>query len=110
VADFALDMATAVGEFSRSGAGQVSFRIGINRGPVVAGVIGSKRTIYDVWGDTVNVASRMESHGIANQIQITQPTYELLRADFHCEPHGPVQVKGKGEMETWLLVGKKETA
>lgn len=86
----------------------VQFRIGINSGPVIGGVIGQEKFHYDIWGDAVNVASRMESHGQANQIQITRSTYDLLRDDFHCRPHGSIQVKGKGEMETWFLVGKKE--
>lgn len=85
----------------------VQFRIGINSGPVIGGVIGQDKFHYDVWGDAVNIASRMESHGAAGKIQITRPTYELLSLDFICEPHGPIQVKGKGVMDTWFLVGKR---
>jgi adenylate cyclase len=87
---------------------QVRFRIGINSGSMIAGVIGSRKFVYDVWGDAVNVASRMESHGMSGTIQITQTTYELIQGDFVCEPRGTVHVKGKGEMDVWLVVSPKE--
>ena len=79
--------------------------------PVVAGVIGRKRFLYDLWGDAVNTASRMESHGAPGRIQITRATYELLADEFECEPRGTIVVKGKGEIEAWyLLVAQRPSA
>jgi class 3 adenylate cyclase len=82
---------------------QIDFRIGINSGPLMAGVIGHKKISYTVWGDTVNTASRMESQGLPGQIQISESTYELIRNSFLCEPRGAIEVKGKGQMQTYLL-------
>jgi guanylate cyclase len=79
----------------------IAFRMGINSGCVVAGVIGQKKFVYDLWGDAVNTASRMESHGTGGCIQITEATYELIKDKFFCEPKGNIQIKGKGEMAVW---------
>jgi adenylate cyclase len=86
---------------------QVSFRIGINSGPVVAGVIGKKKFIYDLWGDAVNTASRMESHGGSGLIQISRGTYDLIHHEFLCEPRGVAMIKGKGEMDLWHVTGER---
>jgi guanylate cyclase len=83
------------------------FRIGINSGSVVAGVIGRRKFIYDLWGDAVNTASRMESHGRGGFIQITRSTYELIKDQFECVPQGKILVKGKGEMEVWHVLREK---
>ena len=102
----ALDMRVAVTQRTFGGH-RLVFRIGINSGPVVAGVIGRKRFIYDLWGDAVNLASRMESHGVPGAIQITRRTLELIADDYVCEPRGTVQVKGAGNVEVWHVHGAK---
>ncbi|NND02592.1 MAG: adenylate/guanylate cyclase domain-containing protein [Acidimicrobiia bacterium] len=85
---------------------RIEFRIGINSGPVVAGIIGRRKFAYDLWGDVVNTASRMESQGVAGEIQITGSTFGLISDRFLCKPRGTIDVKGKGEQETWLLRGR----
>lgn len=106
IAEMALDMKTQIDRFNRESGQNVELRVGINTGPVIAGVIGIKKFIYDLWGDTVNTASRMESHGLAGQIQVTSTTYELLRDKYHFQKRGNIPIKGKGEMTTYLLTGR----
>jgi class 3 adenylate cyclase len=86
----------------------LELRIGLASGPVVAGVIGTRKFQYDVWGEAVNAASRMESHGLPGQIQITAEAHELLRKGFQCRHRGRISVKGIGPMDTWLLLGRRE--
>ena len=107
LANMALEICAYMQSRAGSGDAPLQFRVGINSGPLVAGVIGRKKFHYDVWGDTVNTASRMESHGTPGRVQVTRATYELLRDDFLFEPRGRLDIKGKGEMETWFLVGRK---
>lgn len=104
VALMALDMQQEISQFSTETGEPFSIRIGINTGPVIAGVIGLKKFIYDLWGDTVNIASRMESHGIPGAIQVTPETYEILKDKFLFEKRGVIHIKGKGEMTTYLLI------
>jgi guanylate cyclase len=108
VAELALEMRDYLEKRPAYNGRSVDFRIGINSGPIIAGVIGKQKFQYDVWGDVVNTASRMESSGIPGEIQIAKGAYELLRGDFDCEPRGKIEIKGKGVLETWLITGKKQ--
>lgn len=99
----ALDMRTHFASLPPVSGHRVNFRIGINSGPVVGGVIGTHKFQYDIWGDTVNTAARMESHGVPGRIHISAATYELINRNFACEHRGTIDVKGKGEMETWFV-------
>jgi class 3 adenylate cyclase len=106
-ASFALDLLQSVQQFHYPDGAPVQVRIGIHAGPAVAGVIGQKKFAYDIWGDTVNVASRMQSHGEPGRIQVSSEVYERLRDRFAFDCRGPIEVKGKGSMTTYFLRGEK---
>jgi adenylate cyclase len=107
LARLALDMREAATDLHDPHGREVPIRIGIGSGPVVAGVVGTRKFFYDVWGDAVNVASRMESTGVAGKIQVSSEVYERLKLEFVLEERGPIEVKGKGRMLTWFLVGRR---
>jgi class 3 adenylate cyclase/PAS domain-containing protein len=107
IAEMALDMMRFIEDFNARRNTTLLLRTGIHTGPVVAGVIGTKKYNYDLWGDTVNTASRMESHGLPGHIHVTQATYERLRDKYVLTGRGRIPIKGKGEMDTWLLEGRK---
>ena len=107
VASMALDMIDEIKCVSERNGTEFNLRIGINTGPVVAGVIGEKKFIYDLWGDTVNIASRMQSMGQSGTIQVTASTQARLKEFFILESRGSVEVKGKGSMQTYILTGRK---
>jgi PAS domain S-box-containing protein len=109
-AEMALDMLVAIDELNVKLEATFDLRIGINSGPVVAGVIGTKKFIYDLWGNAVNTASRMESHGVPGRIQVSFYTYELLRDKYEFEERGLIDIKGQGEMRTYFLTGPKTEA
>lgn len=109
IADFALAMLEALRGFNDFHHTDLHLRIGINTGSVVAGVIGTKKFVYDLWGDAVNTASRMESHGIIDAIQVSESTYHLLKHRYYLEPRSPIIVKGKGQMRVYLLKGKRSS-
>jgi len=106
IANMAIQMLKEIETLNHKESTSFQLRIGINLGPVVAGVIGHKKFIYDIWGDTVNIASRMESHGIPGAIQVTEACYRRLQSKFTFDERGPIFIKGKGEMPTYLLTGQ----
>jgi adenylate cyclase len=107
LASLALDMADAVAGLTDPRGREVPLRIGVASGPVVAGVVGARKFFYDVWGDAVNVASRMESTDVEGRIQVPNDVYERLRDRFEFEERGEIEIKGKGRMHTWYLVGPR---
>lgn len=110
LAAFALDMAEVARVLKDSRGNPLPLRIGLACGPVVAGVVGSRRFFYDVWGDAVNVASRMESTDSVGRIQVPEDVYRRLKDDFVLQERGDIEVKGKGSMRTWYLIGRKPDA
>jgi class 3 adenylate cyclase len=109
-AHMALDMQQAINRINRENDSILSLRIGLCTGPVIAGVIGRNKFIYDLWGDTVNTASRMESHGEPGRTQVAETTYRLLRGHFNFERRGAIKVKGKGSMKTYFLGASRGTS
>jgi len=107
VADVALEMITALDRLNAANGTELKMRIGINTGPIVAGVIGKRKFTYDLWGDTVNLASRMESSGVPGAIHVSENTYQALKDDFVLEERGLVQCKGIGDVKTFFLKQRK---
>lgn len=107
MADFALELVEVLPRIAEASGMPVRLRIGMHTGPVVAGVIGTKKFIYDLWGDTVNTASRMESSGIENRIHVSEALKEKLGEGYEFEARGPIEIKGKEPMVTWFLTGRK---
>ena len=107
IAELALGIREVIDQFNEENDLGLSMRIGINTGPVVAGIIGEKKFIYDLWGDTVNTASRMESLGQPGTIQVTEMVYQRLRDTYSFDKRGSIEVKGRGTMETFMMTGRK---
>jgi class 3 adenylate cyclase len=107
IARMALDMISALHDIGVRRGQTLDVRIGINTGPVVAGVIGTKKFLYDLWGDTVNTASRMESTGVPGKIQLTESTFQCLKGTFDMEALGEREIKGKGRIHAYLLIEEK---
>jgi class 3 adenylate cyclase len=107
MADLALSMACDIQNFSLDGHTKCNLRIGIHVGSVTAGVIGSKKFSFDVWGDAVNTASRMESSGEAGKIQISEEFYRYIKDDYDCMHRGQIEIKGKGPMDLYFLIKRK---
>jgi class 3 adenylate cyclase len=108
IAEMALAVQAEVTRHTDPSGRPLAVRIGIDTGPVEAGVIGTAKFSYDLWGDTVNTASRMESHGIPGCIQVTERTYQRLRDGYRFQQRGPIQVRGMGELVTWFLVARNQ--
>jgi class 3 adenylate cyclase len=106
-AETALEMLESLDKLELARMGHLSMRIGLNTGSVIAGVIGKKKFIYDLWGDTVNIASRMESQGVGGKIQVSESSFKLLKHRYIFEGPGKINVRGIGEMPTYFLVGRK---
>ncbi len=107
IAEFALETAEVINMVARQTGINLRLRIGINSGPVVAGVIGKRKFSYDLWGDTVNTASRMESHSVPGKIQVSQNTYDLLKGKYTFEDRGGIEIKGKDTLHVYFLKGRK---